>query len=302
MQLLYLDESGTSQIPGNTSHFILAGLAVPIWHWGTCDREVSTIKSRYGLRGKELHTGWIVRKYKEQEEIEGFATLSRTVRRNEVRKFRTAKLLTLQKSGNRKRYKQVKKNFAKTNDYIHLTLTERLQFVHDVADRVSQWGFARLFAECIDKIHFDPDRGRTIDEQSFEQIVSRFERYLQNIGGDGTDRKYGLLIHDNNFTVAKKHTDLMKSFHRTGTLWTQIQSIIETPLFVDSQLTSMVQVADLCAYALRRYLENNEETLFNLIFERADRRNGITVGVRHFSVTDCQCRICIEHRVNNTNP
>jgi hypothetical protein len=30
MYLCYIDESGTPQIPGNTSHFILAGLAIPI--------------------------------------------------------------------------------------------------------------------------------------------------------------------------------------------------------------------------------------------------------------------------------
>ena len=29
-------------------------------------------------------------------------------------------------------------------------------------------------------------------------------------------------------------------------------------MFVDSQMTSMVQLADLCAYAIRRYLENPE--------------------------------------------
>ena len=295
MQLLYLDESGTSSIPGNTSHFILAGIAIPIWHWNTCDREIAAVKRRFGLEKSEIHTGWIVRRYKEQEEIQVFHGLSTSDRRNEVRKIRTARLLQLQRTANRKKYRQIKKNYAKTDAYVHLTLDERKKFVQEVAQCVSQWGFARLFAECVDKIHFNPAFGRTIDEQSFEQIVSRFERYLQNIGGDGNDRQYGLLIHDNNYTVAKKLTELMQSFHRSGTLWTRIESTIETPLFVDSKLTSMVQIADLCAYALRRYLENSEEDLFNSIFERADRRFGATVGVRHFSVANCQCRICEEH-------
>ncbi len=75
----------------------------------------------------------------------------------------------------------------------------------------------------------------------------------------------------------------MKKFHVSGTLWTSLENIIETPLFVDSQLTSMVQVADLCAYALRRYLENDESELFDLIFQRADRKGAVVVGVRHFT-------------------
>ena len=63
-------------------------------------------------------------------------------------------------------------------------------------------------------------------------------------------------------------------------------------LFVDSQLTSLVQISDLCSYALRRYLENGEEELFDLIFQRADRKDNVVVGVRHFSEIDCACKIC----------
>ena len=110
-------------------------------------------------------------------------------------------------------------------------------------------------------------------------------------------QNFGLLIHDNNLTVAKKHTMLMKDFHRNGTLWGRIKNIIETPFFVDSQLTGMVQIADLCAYILRRYLENNEDALFDLIFQRADRRGQTTVGIRHFTNLFCQCKICGSHKV-----
>ena len=160
-----------------------------------------------------------------------------------------------------------------------------------MAGCISQWGVARLFAECIDKVHFDPVRaGKTVDEQAFEQLVSRFEQFLKN-----TQEDYRLLIHDNNETVAKKHSEMMKKFLRGGTLWTQVQHIIETPMFVDSQLTSMVQMADLCAYALRRYLENSETELFDLVFERADRISLTTVGVRHFTDPGCTCKMCTMH-------
>lgn len=171
-----------------------------------------------------------------------------------------------------------------------------MRFIMEIAERVSGWGFARLFAECIDKVHFDPEiTGQTVDQQAFQQVVSRFERYLQNIS-QPTAMCYGLLIHDNNQTVEKKHTELMKEFLQSGTLWTDITNTIETPLFVNSELTSMVQVADLCGYALRRYLENGEEDLFRLLFERADRRGGKAVGVRHYTDLSCSCSICEAHR------
>jgi len=294
MYLCYIDESGTSSVPGNTSHFILAGLAVPIWHWKDCDREISVIKNRYNLNHAEIHTGWIMRPYSEQNKIADFAKLPKSRRISEVEQLRRAELLRLQKSVNFKHYKQTKKNYEKTKEYIHLTFDERKSFIKEIAQCIANWGFARLFAECVDKIYFDPTRSRySLDENTFDQIVSRFEQYLQQVGVK--QKCFGLLIHDNNDTVAKKHTKLMESFHQNGTLWTKLENIIETPLFVDSQLTSMVQIADLCSYALRRYLENNENELFDLVFQRADRRGNTIVGVRHFTKAGCTCKICIGH-------
>jgi hypothetical protein len=116
------------------------------------------------------------------------------------------------------------------------------------------------------------------------------------LAADQTDSHFGILVHDNNPTIAQKHTELMRQYHRKGTFWTTVKNLIETPLFVDSQLTSMIQMADVCSFVLRRYLENQETDLFNLIFQRADRKNGATVGVRHFSLSTCSCQICSSHK------
>lgn len=299
MYLCYIDESGTPDIPGNTSHFVLAGISIPVWHWKDCEREINNIKRRFNLSDQEIHTAWILRLYNEQKKIQNFDTLNHRDRISEVNRFRNTELLRLQRTGKRTAYKQTRKNFQKTEPYIHLTFNERKQFIHDIATTVSNWGYARVFAECIDKIHFDPTRARlSISEQGFEQLVSRFETYLQSISRGQDQNCLGLLIHDNNETVSKKHTTLMTDFHRNGTFWTDLNHIIETPLFVDSQLTSMVQIADLCSYSIRRYLENGEEELFDLIYDRADRRGDLVVGVRHYSQQECRCKICSTHRRN----
>lgn len=298
LHLCYIDESGTSDIPGNTSHFALAGVSIPIWHWLQADRQISAIKAQYSLQEAEIHTAWLLRKYLEQSRIADFERLTRDQRRAAVTSARTAHLLQLQRQNRHKAYRQTKKNYAQTEPYVHLTLSERQRFINDVADCVSDWGFARLFAECIDKVHFNPQIARlSLDEQAFEQLISRFERYLQNIDGPNGQRTFGLLVHDNNETVARKHTRMMRTFHQRGTLWIDIQRIIETPLFVDSKLTSMVQIADLCSYSLRRYIENGEEHLFAKIYNRADRHLGRVVGVRHFTNEACQCTICLGHRL-----
>jgi hypothetical protein len=239
----------------------------------------------------------MLRPYLEQARIPDFDGLDTKQRISQVQSYRKSEVLRLQRIANPKLLKQTKKNYKQTENYIHLTLNERKQFIKEIATSISRWGFARLFAECVDKVYFDPARTpQTISEQSFEQLVSRFEQYLHGIGKKSPNSRFGLLIHDNNETIAKKHTVLMNKFHQSGTLWTKIENIIETPLFVDSQLTSMIQIADVCAYALRRYLENGEEELFELIFQRADRKDNIIVGIRHFTRSTCGCKICIGHR------
>lgn len=316
MYLCYIDESGTASIPGNTSHYVLAGLSIPVWHWKDCEDEINTVKRKFALENNEIHVAWVLRSYREQDQISNFKDLDFDHRRYEVDKLRKTEILRLQNSKNRALHLQTKKNYRKTNAYVHLTLDERKLLVEELAKKVSSWGFARLFAECIDKIHFNPAIAPiSLDEQALEQVVSRFEHYLRltesasssstKSGGTpsgtpvfGTAQKpLGLLIHDNNPTVALRHTSLVKSFHRVGTFWTNLDHIIETPLFVNSELTSMVQNADLCSYSLRRYLENSESKLFDHVFKRAHRKASTAVGVRHFTSTLCSCKICSSHRI-----
>jgi hypothetical protein len=305
MHVCYVDESGTPEIPANTSHFVLAGISIPIGHWRTVDDAVSMVLDKYGLKGKEFHTAWVLRNYLEQSRIVNFEKMLRYDRRVAAEKERNIHLLRLQKTPSAKMYRQVKKNYAHTAAYIHLTRNERIALTREIADCVSGWGYARLFAECVDKVYFASTvSGTTIDEQAFEQVVSRFEQFLTNSekrqGPRPPVKNYGIIVHDNNTTVDLKHTRLMRRFHEKGTLWTKITRIVDTPLFVNSSLTSMVQIADLCAYSLRRYLENGETDLFRRIFTRADKIYTRVVGVRHFTDLACNCEICQAHRKKMT--
>lgn len=297
MYVCYIDESGTPDVPGNTSHFVLAGIAIPIWHWRDVEREITFVLRPYGLAQAELHTGWLIRPYLEQSKIPNFATLNWGQRRSAVGVRRNTYLLQLQKSNNHRLYMQVKKNYRQTEAYTHLTYDERKAVVKKIAELIANWGFARLFAECIDKLYFDPVKtGRSINEQAFEQVVSRFEQYITKQRPPGEDHQnFAIIVHDINHTVAQKHSKMMRQFFEEGTLWTKVNHIVETPFFVDSRLTRMVQIADVCAWALRRYCENQETELFELIFARADRQGPRTVGVRHYSNQGCGCLVCKSH-------
>jgi len=176
MYLCYVDESGTPELPGNTSHFILPGLSIPITQWKACDQHIESVKARYGLQDAEVHVAWLLRKYIEQSKILGFEALDHVVRRAKVDTLHKAELLRLQRANSPKHYRQTKKSFRQTDRYIHLTPEERRQFVTELAESSAGWDFARLFAECIDKVHFNQAiANRTVSEQAFEQLVSRFE-------------------------------------------------------------------------------------------------------------------------------
>ena len=296
MYFCYIDESGTPEIPGTSSHYVLCGISIPIERWKKCDSQIHAIKKKYGLEDAVIHTGWILRSYLEQAKIPDFESMDWTARRGAVMRERKKTIYSLQHSGNKNLYKQSKKNYAKTEAYIHLTYAERVSFIKEIADKVGSWNFARIFAEAVDKTHFNPAVAkRSVDEMALEQIVSRFESYMTICEKD-PESIYGALIHDNNLTVAERHTKLMQQFHRKGTLWTSINHIIETPLFVNSELTSMVQIADLCSYIMRRFFELGEKDLFERIKKRFDKHNGKLVGVRHFTDDSCTCEVCMERK------
>ena len=155
MHLCYIDESGTPDVPGTTSHYVLAGISVPDEYWKQHHTQLEDIKRSYGLENAEIHVAWMLRKYLEQRSISGFESMNTERRRSAVIQRRNAELLRLQRV-NRRGFKQTRKNYRKTEAYIHLTLDERCRAVTDIAELISNWGVVRLFAECIDKIHFDP--------------------------------------------------------------------------------------------------------------------------------------------------
>lgn len=287
MYICYLDESGTPEKGDSSRHFVLLGLAVPASTWKEKDRQIDVVKMGYGLQGSEVHTAWMLRDLPEQARVPGFAAMDHDERRRHVIAIRTQNLARPRSNSAQR---ALEKNYRKTADYVHLTRAERTQCVSALADLIGQWGDARIFCEAQKKSALTNGEGDF--EEAFEQVVTRFNTFLRNVGGLN-----GLMVQDNNETMAKRLTEMMRRFHREGTTWTRdIEHVVETPLFVDSSLTSMVQLADICAYAIRRFYDNDEANLLERIDPAFDRNGRKLVGVRHFTRADhCECRICVEH-------
>lgn len=294
MRLFYLDESGNPELSGPSKCYILAAIGIPISKWTACDKVINQLKTSYNIPDAEVHTAWMLRCYKEQESIPDFDRLSYGERRTAVIARREALIERLKREGRKDSLKQAKKNFKNTDAYIHLTFHERQRFISELAQKIKSWAHARIFAEVIDKASYNPPSpGLTPETQAFERIVTRIEKYLSHISGED-QKEYGLLIHDECESVRALHSSNMKRYYRQGTFGSGIHHIIETPLFVDSSLTGMVQIADLCAYALRRYYDENDDSLFHILKGRADKIGRRIVGINHYVSrnTICTCEIC----------
>lgn len=284
MYICYLDESGTLEPDPTSSHFVFVGVAIPAETWKQKDRDVFAVKRRFELERAEIHAGWMLRPYPEQDRVPEFASMDYPTRRNAVLGVRA---LNLSRPRDNTKQKNLLKNYRKTTPYIHLTLDERVDVISSLAQVIRRWGDCRLYGEAHDK---SCSSGSRAYENAFEQVVTRFNIYLSNV------RSFGILVQDHNETVCKRLTEKMREFHRTGTLWSAIENIMETPLFVDSQLTSMVQIADVCSYLTRRFFEKGETAIFDRIYDRFDRNRGRLVGLRHYTGSQqCLCRVCRDH-------
>ncbi|MDQ7782912.1 MAG: DUF3800 domain-containing protein [Desulfomonilaceae bacterium] len=293
MYLCYLDESGTTDHTGNTDHFVLLGVAFPDFQWKAVNSSLSLIKSRYGLDDTEIHTGWLARRYQAQQ---GLTASNRSDLRRQTDEEWKKILVGTHTGATKKKYGEEKKRYDKSKPYFHLDYSERIQLLRDLLDTLNNMQFVRIFAESIDKTSCRSMQPMQIFEQAFLQVVTRFDASLEAMAKLHGSKAHGILIQDNNSTVASRLTKAMTQYHDFGTRYRSIEHIVEPPVFVDSKFTSMVQIADVCAYAFRRFFDHAETDLFDRIYGRIDRKGTIVVGARHFVLgKGCSCRLCCEH-------
>ncbi|MDI3283168.1 DUF3800 domain-containing protein [Polyangium sp. 15x6] len=227
----------------------------------------------------------------EQDEIPGFEALSHQQRRDEVNRLRREKLKKYT-DANKRRSKEA--HFRRTDPFVHLSRRERSQLLEDALDMVGK-ARVKLFSEAIRKADAPGD----VVTQAFQQVVSRFEYYLEwrNSEPDGHINK-GLLIMDQEGAREASYRSMLDEFRKSGHPWGALRNVIEAPFFVDSSLSGFTQLADVCAYAVRRYLEkglepgSHEERNFLRIFPKFDRSGTRLHGLRHSCTKGtCPCLV-----------
>jgi hypothetical protein len=133
-------------------------------------------------------------------------------------------------------------------------------------------------------------------ELAFEDLCSRFDIYLDRMAAGG-NRQRGLIILDKSSHETTLQR-LAQQFRQLGTQWGVQRHIADTPLFIDSRASRIVQLADHVAYATFRRYEAADASYFDIIASRFFEADGIIHGLAHKQVQDqqCMCPACLSRR------
>jgi hypothetical protein len=131
----------------------------------------------------------------------------------------------------------------------------------------------RLFGAVLDKQNF---AGQDIAHVAFEQISSRFDQFLRRLHQKG-DTQRGLMLFDKCSTERRIQT-LAREFKQSGHSFGVTRNYAEVPVFIDSQASRLIQLADLVAYAIFRKFEYNDAIFFDVIGHCFDKDGGVVHG------------------------
>jgi len=133
-----------------------------------------------------------------------------------------------------------------------------------------------------------------IVHHAYEEIASRFNRYLQHINEKTKSYQRGIIILDkSSYEVGLQNP--AAQIRRNGNRWGNYMSaIVEVPMFVDFRASRGIQLADQIAYSVFRRYNANDPSYFKLIEKRFDTYNGVICGLAHkiASYRTCDCPAC----------
>lgn len=133
---------------------------------------------------------------------------------------------------------------------------------------------------------------------AFEDLCQRFEYFLSRRRQLG-DEQRGMIILDKS-TRETSLQQLSREFRKAGTRWGSLRNIADTPFFVDSRASRLIQIADHVAYAVFRRYNSGDAQYMDIIASRFDEADGIYHGLshKHTERLTCTCHGCLSRRLS----
>jgi len=176
-------------------------------------------------------------------------------------------------------------NYPKKSDRIEI-IKKVLHTLDTAYDSIS------TFAIAIEKKVYKNDDPML---KAYESISQTFNNHLEF---DCNPPEKGMIIIDNT-SYETGLQNLAAEIRKTGNKIGQYnKSIIEIPLFVDSKVSRLVQLADHIAYAVFRRYNAGDINYFNVIENRFLIKDGVMRSLSHLCVAyySCMCPACLTRR------
>lgn len=132
---------------------------------------------------------------------------------------------------------------------------------------------------------------------AFEDLCKRFDLFLGRLKAAG-DTQRGMIILDKT-TRETSLQKLSREFRKVGTQWGSLKNIADTPFFVDSRASRLVQIADHIAYSVFRRYNAGDAQYFDIIAHRFDAVDSVIHGLvhKHAERHACTCPACLSRRL-----
>ena len=151
-----------------------------------------------------------------------------------------------------------------------------------------------LFATAVKKsaVNRDPY------EAAFEDLISRFDRFLTRRHAQG-DTQRGLIV-----VAESNQEERLRRFGRQiydqGTRWADLRNMADLPLFAPAAELRLLQAADLVANAVYGFYERGLAGTFMQLLPRFDREGDRLHGLTHITddASTCFCQACLSWRTH----
>jgi len=171
--------------------------------------------------------------------------------------------------------------------YDQLSESERKQLADDIFELIIRWNPV-LFATAINKKKHKERYGESAFSPvicSLRLIAPRFEKYLERIDGKGIlvmdaeqsrrEKKMRRLISE-----GRKYGIVLKSISNPFLTNTRLPRIVEGIMFVYSEDSPGIQLADFCSHATWLHFEKSKSDRFNQIEHLFDSHQGKIYGLK----------------------
>ena len=177
-----------------------------------------------------------------------------------------------------------------------LDRAQRIRVLKQVLEVLGQRTDSTCAFACA--VHKPSFPGRDPMEIAFEDVCQRFDLFLHRMYRSG-DSQRGLIIFDQSAFQGRLR-ELARTFRTVGTRWRVLKKLAETPLFIESKASRLMQLADHVAYAVFRRYNAGDSSYLDVIAHRFDEDQGRIHGLSHLSKQSntCSCPACLSRRLS----